>query len=108
VKRGDVFIAATGSGFGGKPRPVVIIQGDAYANAPVVMVAPLTDEKHDIELIRPLVIADPSNGLRKSSVIATDTLIAVRRHQFGRLVGALSNEDCARMDTALRLILGLA
>jgi mRNA interferase MazF len=108
VRRGDVFTAATGSGFGGKPRPVVIVQADAYANAPVVMVAPLTDEKHDIDLIRPLIVADRTNGLRKSSVIATDRLIAVRRHQFGRHIGALSNEDCTRMDTALRLILGLA
>ena len=107
MKRGDVFTAAVGSGFGGKPRPVVIVHGDLFiASANVIMVAPVVDEEHHVPLLRPFVQPTATNGLVKGSVIATDTLVAVRLHQFGRYVGALSPSEMGQVEAALLLTLG--
>ncbi|HWK34922.1 type II toxin-antitoxin system PemK/MazF family toxin [Sphingomonas sp.] len=108
MKRGDIFTAATGSGFGNKPRPVVVVQADIYSDGPTVLVALITDAEHGREPIRPLVAPDAGNGLRKESAVSTDVLVAVRRRAFGERIGALSESDRARVDLALMLILGFA
>lgn len=107
MKRGDVFTAATGSGFGGKPRPVVIIQADMFIEAPTVLVALVTDVEHAFEPLRPIVEPDEHNGLRKASALTADTLVAVRQRQFGRRLGSLSTADMRRLDDALLRILAL-
>ena len=107
MRRGDVFAAATGSGFGGKPRPVVIIQADEFTTAPTVLVALVTDVEHAFEPIRPIVEPDEANGLVKASAVTADTLVAVRQRQFGDRLGSLSNADMRRVDAALLRILAL-
>ena len=37
MKRGDLVTAAAGSGFGGKPRPALILQSDAYPTGNLVL-----------------------------------------------------------------------
>ena len=107
MKRGDVFTAAAGSGFGGKPRPVIIVHSDLFiARATVIMVAPVVDEEHHVPLLRPFIQPTPSNGLTKRSVIATDTLVAVRLRQFGQLIGVLSAGEMGQVEAALLLTLG--
>jgi mRNA interferase MazF len=107
LRRGDVYTAATGAGFGGKPRPVVVIQASSYCAAPVVMVGLLYDETHFIETIRPLILPDRQNGLLKPSVFASNALVAVRESKFGERLGSLAAHDLAVVDNALRIILGL-
>ncbi len=108
MKRGDVFAAATGSGFGNKPRPVLIVQADGYNDGPTVLVALLTDAQHGSEPIRPTIEPDATNGLRKPSAVTADVLVAVRQREFGKQIGRLRAADMQRVDTALMLILGLA
>lgn len=108
MKRGEVYTAATGSGFGSKPRPVVIVQADIFGDAPTVLVALLTDEEHGRGPIRPIITPDAQNGLQKTSAVTLDVLVAVRQREFGRRIGILSPVDIARVDAALMLVLGLA
>lgn len=108
LKRGEVYAAATGSGFGGKPRPVVIIQADIYLEGPTVLVALFTDEEHGREPLRPLFYPDATNGLRKASALSSDTLVTVKQHDFEHRIGVLAPHDLRRVDAALMLVLGLA
>lgn len=103
-----MFSAATGSGFGSKPRPVVVVQADAFLEAPTVLVALLTDERHGYEPIRPIISPDADNGLRKPSAVSADVLVAVRRGDFGKRIGTLARSDMARIELALILLLGFA
>ncbi len=108
MKRGEVWSAATGSGFGSKPRPVVIVQTDSLGDTPNVLVALCLTAHHEADGVRPRVTPDPQNNLHDVSDIAVDLLVAVPRRKFGRPIGLLSDEDMSAVDHALLTILGFA
>lgn len=108
MKRGEVWIAATGSGFGGKPRPVVVVQGQTYGETPNLVVALCLTASGQSNEVRPRISPDSSNGLREVSDIAVDLLVIVPRSKFGRPVGNLTAPDMNRVDTALLTMLGFA
>ena len=85
---------------------MVIVQADIYTGSPTILVALLTDEMHGREDIRPIILPDADNGLRKTSAVSADVLVAVRQREFGKRIGTLSAADMARVDVALMLILG--
>jgi mRNA interferase MazF len=107
LKRGDVVTVAAGSGFGGKPRPALILQSDAYAGSTVIL-ALITSMITSAENFRPRIAPDEKNGLRTLSDVAVDTLITVRWEKIGRRIGALSDDDMARVERALMIFLGMA
>lgn len=106
MKRFEVWSAATGSGFGSKPRPVVVVQGYVFGETPNVIVALCESALGEPDDIRPRVIPDSSNGLEKVSDIAVDLLVTVPRRKFGQPIGRLSDEDSVRVSSALLTILG--
>jgi len=108
LKRGDVVIIATGGGFGGKPRPAVVVQSDQFADIPTLVVAPFTSILSNARELRLRFQPETGNGLRETSDLMADILVTARRDQVGTVIGALSPEDMARIDRALLLILGLA
>lgn len=108
MKRGDIHTAATGHGFGGKPRPVLIIQADEFSGLTKVLVALIGSPVEQAERIRVRMEPDTANGLLAPSDVMVDTIIAVRRDKFGRHVGHLADADMSRVDTALLAILGFA
>ena len=65
LKRGDVVTIATGGGFGGKPRPAVIVQSDKFAEVPTLVVAPFTSELSDARVLRLRFQPESGNGLRR-------------------------------------------
>jgi hypothetical protein len=67
VKRGEIWTAAAGSGYAGKPRPVVIVQDDRFDATASVTVCAFTTDPTDAPHIRLLIEATPSNGIRESS-----------------------------------------
>ncbi len=108
MKRGDVWSAATGSGFGSKPRPVVVVQADAYGNAPSIIVALLTSTGENVRNVRPRIEPDGVNNLHEPSLVMVDILVTVPRLKFGQQIGRLTGPDQDRVDQALLTYLGFA
>jgi mRNA interferase MazF len=108
VKRGEVWTAAGGSGYAGKPRPVVVIQDDRFDATDSVTVCAFTTDPTDAPLIRLSIESTPLNGLRESSQLIVDKLTTVQRSRLGTRVGRLSDEDMVRLGRAVIVFLGLA
>ena len=106
MRRGELWSAATGSGFGGKPRPVLVVQADAFSAAPNILVALLTTTIDDHQRVRPLIEPDSANNLDAPSLVQVDILVTVPRRKFGMPIGRISPQDQARVDQALLAFLG--
>lgn len=108
MKRGEVWTASAGSGYVGKPRPVVIVQDDRFDATASVVVCAFTTDPIDAPLIRPLVEADEVTGIRESSRLMVDKITTIPRSKLGERVGRLSDDDMIRLSRALVVFLGLA
>jgi mRNA interferase MazF len=108
VIRGEIWTAAAGSGYVGKPRPVVIVQDDRFDATASVTVCAFTTDPTDAPLIRLLVEADEVTGIRESSRLMVDKIITIPRSKLGDRIGQLSDDDMIRLSRALVVFLGLA
>jgi len=107
ILRGDVVIAATGSGFGGKPRPFIAIQSDRHRTDRVILVG-CTSMIDEALSTRPILIPTLSNGLEMRCQVMTDIPVSSYRNKIHRAIGRLSAIELAEVDAALLLVLGLA
>ena len=107
MRRGDIYTAATGSGFGGKPRSVLIIQSDVFPTAAKRLVALIGSPVDAAAPIRVDIAPDASNNLLGASQVMMDIILPVRSDQFGTQVGRLAERDMRRVDEALMLVLGI-
>jgi mRNA interferase MazF len=108
VRRGEVWTAAAGSGYAGKPRPVVIVQDDRFDATDSVTVCGFTTDPTEAPLFRLLVEVSEQNGLNEPSSLMIDKLTTVRRAKLGERIGRLADEDMVRLDRAVVVFLGLA
>jgi mRNA interferase MazF len=108
VRRGEIWTAAAGSGYVGKPRPVVVVQDDRFDATASVTVCAMTTDPTDAPLFRLLVEPDDLNGLREPSRLMIDKLTTVPRSKLGEHVGRLADDDMVRLGRALLVFLGLA
>jgi mRNA interferase MazF len=108
VKRGEIWTASAGSGYVGKPRPVVIVQDDRFDATRSVTVCAFTTDPTDAPLLRLLVEADETTGIRETSRLMIDKITTIPRSKLGERVGELSDEDMIRLSRALVVFLGLA
>jgi len=108
VKRGEIWTASAGSGYVGKPRPVVIVQDDRFDATASVTVCAFTTDPTDAPLIRLLVEADEVAGIRESSRLMVDKVTTISRSELGEHIGRLSDDDMIRLTRALVVFLGLA
>jgi mRNA interferase MazF len=108
VKRGEIWTASAGTGYAGKPRPVVIVQDDRFDATASVTVCAFTTDPTDAPLIRLLVEADEMTGIRESSRLMVDKITTIPRSKLGERVGQLSDDDTIRLSRALVVFLGLA
>jgi len=108
VKRGEIWTAAAGSGYAGKPRPVVIIQEDLFDATASVTVCAFTTDETDAPLFRIPVDADEETGIRQPSRLMVDKITTVPRGKLGERVGRLSDDDMARLARSVVVFLGLA
>jgi mRNA interferase MazF len=105
--RGDLVTAVVPGDFG-KPRPVVIVQADAFMEHHAsVTVCPLTTHLTGLHLFRITVAPDKHNGLNEPSEIMVDKLSSLRRERLGSSIGRLSVRDLRAVDEALRKWLAL-
>lgn len=108
MKRGEIWTAAVGSGYAGKPRPVVIVQDDRFDGTASVTVCAFTTDPTDAPLFRLLIAVDDESGIREPSRLMVDKITTVARSKLGERVGRLSDEDMVRIDHAILVFLGIA
>lgn len=97
MRRGEIWTAAAGSGYAGKPRPVVIIQDDLFDATASVTVCAFTTDDTDAPLFRIPVDADEATGIRQPSRLMVDKITTVPRSKLGERIGRLSEDDMARL-----------
>jgi mRNA interferase MazF len=108
VRRGDIVTVAAGGGYGGKPRPAVIIQSDDFAATSSLTACLLTSHGIDAPLLRLPLKPHLVSALTAPSWIMVDKIVTVPRAKIGRRVGSLSSGDVTRLNRALAVFLGLA
>jgi mRNA interferase MazF len=108
MRRGEVWTAAGGSGYAGKPRPVVIVQDDRFDATASVTVCSFTTDPTDAPLFRLAIEPATENGLEAPSRLMVDKITTVARTRLGRHIGRLAAGDTARLNRAIAVFLGLA
>jgi mRNA interferase MazF len=99
---------AGGSGYAGKPRPVLIVQDDAFAERDSVTVCLITTDPVDLPVFRIPVAPTADNGLRAPSHLMADKVTTVQRSRLGHRIGQLADDDLLRLNRSLLVFLGLA
>jgi len=108
MKRGEIWTMAGGSGSAGKPRPVLIVQDDAFAERDSVTVCLITTDPADLPVFRIPVEPTADNGLRAASHLMADKVTTVQRSRLGQRIGQLADDDLLRLNRSLLVFLGLA
>lgn len=108
MRRGEIWTAAAGSGYVGKPRPVVVVQDDRFDATDSITICAMTTDPTEAPLFRLTVTPDASNQLREVSRLMVDKLTTVPRSKLRERGGRLNDEDMIRLDRALLVFLGLA
>ena len=99
---------AGGSGYASKPRPVVIVQDDAFAERDSVTVCLITTDPADLPVFRIPVEPTADNGLRATSRLMVDKVTTVQRSRLAHRIGQLADDDLLRLNRSLLVFLGLA
>ena len=97
MRRGEIWTAAAGSGYVGKPRPVVIVQDDRFDGTGSVTVVASTTDPTSAPLIRLPVAPDGDNGLREPCSLMVDKITTVPRSKLGQQLGRLADDDMVRL-----------
>lgn len=107
MKRGEFWTAA-GPGYAGKPRPVLILQDDAFAGTDSLLVALVTTDPTAAPLLRLPIAPDAVNNLSKPCSVMVDKIMAVPRAKVGRRIGRLDDRSMAAVNVMVATIMGLA
>ncbi len=108
MRRGEIWTAAAGSGYAGKPRPVVIIQDDRFDATDSATVCAFTTDPTEAPLIRLPVVPDEGNGLREPCSLMIDKITTMPKAKAGERIGRLAEADMVRLGRAAVVFLGLA
>ena len=108
MKRGDIWTVAAGTGYAGKPRPVVIVQDDNFDATDSITVCAFTTDDTEAPLFRLRVEPNEQNGLRSTSHLMVDKITTVPESKVGERLGRLDDEDIVRLNQAMMVFLGLA
>lgn len=108
MNRGDIWTVSGAGGYAGKPRPAVIVQGDAFDATGSLTLCFFTTDTTEAPLFRVPVDPTDENGLASRSSLMVDKITTVPKGKLGRLVGRLGDEDRIRLNRAMLVFLGLA
>lgn len=108
MKRGEIYLASAGSGYAGKPRPVLIVQDDALEGLDSVVVCPVSSASPIREPLRIGVLATSETGLESESAIMVDKVVAVPRSKIGPRIGVVDHGVLRRVTRGLATVLGFA
>jgi len=92
-----------------KTRPALILSVDAIGSLPLRVVVPITGWKDKFAQATWLVRLEPdeTNKLDKPSAADTFQVRSVSETRFVELIGMVSVADMARVEDAVRIVLGL-
>jgi mRNA interferase MazF len=108
VRRGELWTAAGGKHYAGKPRPVLIVQDGRFDATSSITVCPLTSDPTEIPLLRVPLDPDDSNGLDAPSSIMLEKVTTMPRSKLGERIGKVSDTDMLALSRGLVVFLGLA
>ena len=108
MRRGEIWTAAAGTGYVGKPRPVVIVQDDRFDVTHSITVCAFTTDPTEAPLFRLRIEPDEINGLRETCSLMVDKVTTVPRAKLGERTGRLSDEQMVALGRAILVFLGLA
>ena len=108
MKRGEVWTAAGGKDYAGKPRPIVIVQDDRFDATSSVTICGLTSDPTDAPLFRIAVEPSQINGLKTASRLMADKITTMQKLKLGTRIGRLGDDDMMRLNRAMMIFLGLA
>lgn len=108
MRRHEIWTAAGGPGYAGKPRPVIILQNERIEQGASITTCGFTSQSIELPEVRPLIVASPENGLRHDSRAMADKIMTYPRSCIGLRVGRLSEADSAELDRAILFFLGLS
>lgn len=106
MRRGEIYAAVLPGDYG-KPRPVVIVQGDIGQSLASRVVCPLTTHHEPAAFLRVAVDPTEENGLLLRSYVMIDKVAGAPRHRFGQQIGVLDDRTMATVGEYLALLLGL-
>lgn len=105
--RGEIWTSASGGDYGGKPRPVVVIQSGHFVRLNSVTICGFTRDPSDLPLFRILIAPSESNGLEFPSRLMVDKILTVPKSKLGYRIGRLDENDVLRLNRAIAVFLGL-
>jgi len=108
MKRGEIWTAAGGKDYAGKPRPVVILQDDRFDMTDSITICAFTTDPTDAPLFRLAVEPSERNGLRALCRLMVDKITTVPKSRIGARIGRLADEDVVRLNRAALVFLGIA
>lgn len=108
MRRGEIWMAAGGPDYAGKPRPVVILQDDRFDATNSITVCAFTTDPTEAPLFRLLVEPTELNGLRSPCRLMTDKIATMPRTKLRTRLGRLTDDDMVRLNRAVAVFLGLA
>lgn len=107
MNRGEIWTVAGGV-YASKPRPALIVQDDRFDATDSVTVLPLTTTAVNAPLLRILVRATATTGIRQDSYIMVDKLTTVRRSHVQERLGRVTASQLVEIERAVMTFLGLA
>jgi mRNA interferase MazF len=107
VKRGDLVVVSAAGDYG-KPRPAVVIQSDWLKATDSVLVALVTSALVDAPLYRLHIEPSPANGLKATSQVMVDKIVAMPRRKCGQRIGRLDETAMIALNAMLAVVVGLA
>lgn len=108
MKRGEIWTAAGGKGYSGKPRPIVIVQDDRFDATASITICAFTSDPTDAPLFRLVVEPSEANGLETASRLMVDKITTMPKAKLGRRIGRLADHEMVRLNRGLMIFLGLA
>ena len=111
IKRGEIHLASLDPAVGreiSKTRPVVIISNDINNRfSGTVTVLPITSK--NLGKVYPFEVRLPkrAGNLPKDSKVKADQIRTLDKRRIVKAIGMLDNESIARIETALKIHLGL-
>ncbi len=108
MKRGEVWTAAGGMDYAGKPRPIVLVQDDRFDATSSITICAFTSDPTDAPLFRIAVEPTETNGLKTTSRLMVDKTTRMQKLKLGRRIGRLADDDMLRLNRAMMIFLGLA
>ena len=108
MKRGEIWTAAGGKGYAGKPRPVVVLQDNQFDATSSVTICAFTTDPTKAPLFRLPVEPNEENGLRASCHLMVDKITTIPKTKIGTRIGRLDDEDIVRLNRAVLVFLGMA